>query len=109
MGDYLAEDGHFVKSRGEMLIDNWLYHHNYRHAYERKIPNIKQDVYPDFYIPEGDCYIEYWGLEGNDNYESVIEWKKKIYKKQSIKVVEIRNKDIKRISDVLPDKLGNYL
>lgn len=39
-----AADGHMVRSRAEMLIDNWLYMAEIVHAYERKLP-IEEDVY----------------------------------------------------------------
>lgn len=51
-----AQDGHFVRSRAEVIIDNWLYIAEISHAYERKLP-IQEDVYCDFYIPSGRVYI----------------------------------------------------
>ena len=53
-----ATDGHWVRSKAEMLIDNWLYMSGIAHAYERQVP-IEEDLYCDFYIPEGKVYIEY--------------------------------------------------
>ncbi|MFC4022319.1 glycerol kinase [Oceanobacillus longus] len=47
-----SADGHYVRSRAEMLIDNWLYMSEIAHAYERKLP-IEEDVYTDFYLPVG--------------------------------------------------------
>lgn len=35
-------DGHFVRSKAEMLIDNWLYMAEIVHAYERKLPQHKE-------------------------------------------------------------------
>jgi len=65
-------DGHYVRSKAEMLIDNWLYQYGLVHAYERKLP-IDEDVYCDFYIPSGNgrpqaVYIEFWGLENDPKY-----------------------------------------
>ena len=40
---YRATDGHLVRSRAEMLIDNWLYMSGIVHAVERKLP-IEEDV-----------------------------------------------------------------
>ena len=37
-----ATDGHFVRSKAEMLIDNWLYMAEIVHAYERKFPSKNQ-------------------------------------------------------------------
>ena len=36
-------DGHYVRSKAEMLIDNWLYQYGLVHAYERKLP-IDEDI-----------------------------------------------------------------
>ena len=62
-----ATDGHFVRSKAEMLIDNWLYMAEIVHAYERKLP-VEEDVYCDFYIPTGKVYIEYWGYDNDAKY-----------------------------------------
>jgi len=47
-----TQDGHYVRSKAEMIIDNLLYQYGIVHAYERKLP-IEEDVYSDFYIPPG--------------------------------------------------------
>lgn len=60
-------DGHYVRSRAEMLIDNSLYMSEIVHAYERKLP-VEEDVYCDFYLPVGKVYIEFWGLENDAKY-----------------------------------------
>ena len=66
-------DGHFVRSKSEMLIDNFLYTAGIVHAYERMLP-IEEVVYCDFYLPSGNVYIEFWGLEEDPKY---LERKKK--------------------------------
>jgi hypothetical protein len=68
-------DGHFVRSRAEMLIDNWLYMAEIVHAYERRLP-IEEEVYCDFYLPAGKVYIEFWGMEGDPKYRERKEKKK---------------------------------
>src|SRR5262249_38839536 len=63
---YRADDGHYVRSKAELAICNWLHHKNVSHAYERKLP-VPEDVISDFYVAVGQtCYIEYWGLEGEE-------------------------------------------
>ena len=61
-----TNDGHMVRSRAELLIDNALYDYKLAHAYEKKLP-IKENLYCDFYIPTGNVYIEFWGLENDLN------------------------------------------
>ena len=58
-----TQDGHYVRSKAELLIDNWLYVSKIVHAYERKVPNIDEDILSDFYIPTGKVFIDYWGMD----------------------------------------------
>jgi very-short-patch-repair endonuclease len=102
----LTEDGHKVRSRAEQMIDNWLYHQGIVHAYERKAP-IEDDLYCDFYIPKGKVWIEYWGLE-DEKYIKRKEAKKKIYKKNGMKLIELNDKDIEKLDDVMPAKLREF-
>ena len=63
--DYRCEDGHYVRSKAEREIDNFLYNHRIFHVYEEKyyIPNQPNKYYEvDFYIPEQKLYIEYFGM-----------------------------------------------
>ncbi len=80
-GEYRCMDGHFVRSRAEVMIDDWLYTNGVAHAYERKLP-IKEAVYCDFYIRKGRVYIEYWGMMGDEKYERRMQKKKEVYTKR---------------------------
>lgn len=94
-------DGHYVRSKAEMLIDNWLYMAEIVHAYERKLP-IEEEVYCDFYIPTGKVYIEYWGYENDPKYLKRKEQKQEIYKKYGFKLIELEDKDVQNLDDILP-------
>lgn len=96
-----ATDGHFVRSKAEMLIDNWLYMAEIVHAYERKLP-VEEDVYCDFYIPTGKVYIEYWGYEEDSKYLRRKETKKEIYQKYGFNLIELRDRDVQNLDDILP-------
>ena len=102
-----ATDGHMVRSKAEMLIDNWLYMAEIVHAYERKLP-IEEEVYCDFYIPTGKIYIEFWGLENDPKYAKRKEIKKAIYKKYNFKLIELTDEDVFNLDDVLPKMLLKY-
>jgi hypothetical protein len=104
---YRAQDDHYVRTKSETIIDNWLYNHIIVHAYERKVP-IKEDMYCDFFIPQGKCYIEYWGLKE----EEYLKRKKKkhdLYLKHELDLIELTERDIENIDDVLPKKLMKFL
>jgi hypothetical protein len=96
-----ATDGHFVRSKAEMLIDNWLYMAEIVHAYERKLP-VEEDVYCDFYIPTGKVYIEYWGYENDPKYLKRKETKREIYKKYGFNLIELQDEHVQNLDDILP-------
>lgn len=100
-------DGHYVRSKAEMLIDNWLYMAELVHAYERKLP-VEEDLYCDFYIPTGKVYIEYWGLENDPQYRERKAKKIDIYKKYGFKLIELNDTDVANLDDVLPRKLLHF-
>jgi very-short-patch-repair endonuclease len=104
---YRAHDGHYVRTKSEAIIDNWLYSHLIVHAYERKVP-IEEDMYCDFFIPQGKCYIEYWGLQ-DEEYLKRKKKKRELYLKHGLNLIELTETDIENIDDVLPKKLMKFL
>lgn len=102
-----TQDGHYVRSRAEAMIDNYLYEKGLVHAYERRLP-IEVEVYSDFYIPSGKVYIEYWGMEGKPDYDKRKQEKLEIYAENQFNLIELTDKDIERLDDVLPLKLRKY-
>lgn len=105
---FKAEDGHFVRSKSEALIDNWLYNHGLAHAYERR-PPIPEDLKCDFYVPAAKSYIEYWGLEGDEEYLKRKQTKLVLYEKHGLRLVELKETDIVRLDDILGRYFGPYL
>jgi hypothetical protein len=105
---FRTEDGHLVRSKAEQIIDNWLYHKGMVHAYERRVP-IEEEVYCDFFIPIGQkVWIEYWGLE-EKNYLKRKELKKKFYQMHKKNLIELTDKDIENLDDIMPIKLRPFL
>ncbi len=104
-----CNDGHKVRSNGEVEIDNWLYLHNYAHAYEPKYPTKDGNFYmPDFYVPTLNLYIEYFGLL-NEQYEQKTKNKLLTYSKDkehnfifiysNEDIIQTLSKEIKRIQN----------
>jgi len=60
-----CDDGHRVLSIAEMTIDNWLTSKKLYHYYDKEIDDNTFWRY-DFYLPEHDIYIEYWGLNDDE-------------------------------------------
>jgi hypothetical protein len=104
---FRTKDGHLVRSRAEVLRDNALYDYKLVHAYERKLP-IEENVYCDFFIPIGNLYLEYWGLENDVRYTERKKRKLDLYRKNDFKLIELTDQDIKYLDDVLPKKLLKF-
>ena len=102
--EFRTNDGHYVRSKAEVLICNYLYQNGIAHAYERKLP-VEEEIYSDFYISKGKVYIEYWGYENNDKYIKRKEVKQDIYKKYNLNLIELNDKDVQQLDDVLPKML----
>jgi len=102
-----TKDGHFVRSRAEVIIDDTLYDYGLVHAYEKKVP-IEEELYTDFYLPNGKVYIEYWGLENDPKYSERKAKKIEIYQKYDLKLIELNDDDISNLDDHLPKKLLKY-
>lgn len=96
-----SADGHYVRSKAEMLIDNWLYMAEIVHAYERKLP-IEEECYCDFYIPTGKVYIEYWGYDNDSKYLARKKKKQDLYAKYGFNLIELVDKDVQNLDDILP-------
>ena len=110
--DHLCDDGHYVRSLSEMIIDNWLYNNNIVHAYEKSVfmkSNPDAIVLSDFYIPKGNVYIEFWGMENDEKYAKRKEIKINLYDENKINRIDLIEKDLKRLDDVLPRYLSKYI
>lgn len=105
--DHRAQDGHMVRSKAEVIIDNYLYVTEIVHAYERKLP-FDEEYYCDFYIPKAKLYIEYWGVTGDAHYDAKKKTKLDLYKKYDVKVISLTDDDVKNIDDKLPPLLRKH-
>lgn len=101
---FRTDSGHFVRSRAEMLVANWLYHNNVMFAYEKRVP-IVEEMYSDFFIKDKKIYIEVWGLESTKYLERKAK-KISMYKEHGFTLLGLEDSDIENIDDMLPLKLA---
>jgi hypothetical protein len=104
--EYRTKDGHYVRSKAELTIDDSLYLWGIAHAYEKKLPNTEESVYSDFHIPSGKgrpkaVYIEYWGMENDEKYNQRKSRKIEIYNSLGLSLIQLNDSDIKNIEDSL--------
>ncbi len=84
-------NGETVKSRGELLIANWLFYNGVEYEYERPYEHDTADVAhrqytPDFYLLAIDAYLEHWALDESGKppasfpgYSEGMQWKKALH------------------------------
>lgn len=101
-------DGHIVKSRGELIIDNHLYRLGLEHEYEKTIKINGNFLKYDWYLPEHEIYIEYWGYFGKD-YMNRKEEKLKLYKKGKLNLISIEDIMLKDIYSKLEKELTKII
>lgn len=104
-----TRDGTFVQSDGERKIAEFLTSNGIEYRYDERIRIIDgYAVRPDFYLPEFDLYIEYWGMDTAD-YKIGMLKKLKVYQQQSKCVISLYRDDKPHLENMLWKKLSRYL
>nr|MCR4647568.1 UvrD-helicase domain-containing protein [Lachnospiraceae bacterium] len=102
-------NGEHVKSYGEVDIANFLFQNQIRYEYEASYKFDTNDAeygqyHPDFYLPDYDLYIEYFGINRSGNvadyfggrdgltasqtYQEGIDWKRKTHAEMHTSMLE---------------------
>jgi len=103
-----AKDGTWVQSDGERLVCEVLDAEQIRYRYDERFRILDgYAIRPDFYLPEFDVYIEYWGMETAD-YKIGMLKKQKLYQQQGKKLISLYSDDKPRMRERLLSKLGKY-
>lgn len=108
VGQYKAEDGHIVKSQGELIIDNWLYRNELNHSYEHRIQRENSHLMSDFYLSQSNVYIEYWGMINDATYRQRKEERINFYRTHGLNLIELFPRDLSMLSEILKAKLAQY-
>ncbi|MHA1727675.1 MAG: hypothetical protein ACTSWY_02970 [Promethearchaeota archaeon] len=104
--NYECIDGHRVRSLSELIIDNCLFRNGISHKNEDIILNNSGKKYKfDWFLPDIDVYLEFFGFSGKKYHETRIE-KEKFYRKNHLKMIAIEPFDLINIEDGLKHKLG---
>jgi hypothetical protein len=90
-----AIQGEWVRSKGEKKIADYFEESGIRYQYEiearsRNSGHWRLFAKPDFYLPEYDLYVEFWGLAGtSEKYDNNIKEKAAKYHDNGIRFVSI--------------------
>ncbi len=100
-----ARDGTLVQSEGERRIAEWLTEHGLTYRYDSKFRIIGEfQIRPDFYLPEVDVYIEYWGLD-TPQYKMSMYKKQTLYQQEGKRLISIYPKDLTSLDFLMKRKL----
>lgn len=106
-----CEDGHFVISKSEKIIDDELDKAGIHHQYEPTVwlinPRNNESIHfvPDWYLPKDQLYMEYWGLPNDPKYASRMAFKRAVYQRNGLKWIDLYEEDVKDIKKMLPLKI----
>ena len=93
-------DGHRIESVAEAQICQWLYLSGITHAIRRRLP-IETELYADFYLPDAQIYIEYWGHEEGSGQLAGKLTRQRIYNENHFKVIDLQQDDLSHLDEVL--------
>jgi len=102
--------GEQVKSKAEKQIADYFADNGIRYLYEWKAQTnvliFKQTLaHPDFYLPDYNVYVEYWGLVGaSKEYERIMKWKMAQYHSNHIKFVSLYPNNLRNLDWVFRAK-----
>jgi len=103
-----ACDGTLVQSEGERRIAEWLTAHGIAYRYDAKFRIIAEfQIRPDFYLPELDVYIEYWGLD-TPQYKMSMYKKQMLYQQEGKRLISVYPQDLPGLDVLLTAKLRRY-
>jgi hypothetical protein len=103
--EILTQDRTVVQSKGERKIADWLAERSLEYRYDDKLQIIQgYAIRPDFYLPQFDVYIEYWGLDTTD-YIIGMNIKKKLYQQEGKKLISLYPDDLPRLDGRLTQAL----
>lgn len=106
-------DGEVVKSGGERLIANYFHEHDIKYEYEKPAKDLsnRRISKPDFYLPEYDTYVEYWGMVNavdhrkRQQYIEGMHWKIARYHENGLKFISIFPEDLRDLDTIFKHQL----
>lgn len=99
-----ARDGTVVQSEGERRVADWLTAQGLTYRYDAKFRLIAEfQIRPDFYLPELDIYIEYWGMD-TPQYKMSMYKKQMLYQQEGKRLISVYPQDLPRLHAVLSAK-----
>ena len=107
--EYNAVDTHLLRSSDEVRIDDWFHHNGIQHEVERRVPVSNRLMYCDWYLPQGNVYVEYWGLTNEEWYREARRVKERLYRQAHLDLRSIEPEDMANLDEILRYKFRDIL
>lgn len=107
-----TKNGVKVRSHAECRIADWLSNHSLIYEYENMVPSkndINKFLLSDFYIPQANIYIEYWGYKDKETYNKRRNEKMIIYNERNFIVKDLEDRNLEVLDDAMKILLMPYL
>lgn len=109
----VTRSGERFRSVSEMRIASYFRQKGIQYRYEEtaRARNGRKISRPDFYLPQYDVYVEFWGLLNADDartrkdYERTMKWKMSQYHRNGIRFVSIYPRDLNDLGSVFTARL----
>ena len=89
-------------------IADWLAHAGIDYRYDGRLRILEGfQIRPDFYLPQFDVYIEYWGLD-TPRYKAGMYLKQDLYQKTGKKLISLYPADKPGLDEALGEKLKQF-
>jgi hypothetical protein len=100
-----SADGTWVQSDGERMICEVLNSEQIKYRYDERFRILDgYSIRPDFYLPEFDVYIEYWGMDTADYNIGMLK-KQQLYQQQGKKLISLYPQDKPHMHEIIVSKL----
>ncbi len=102
--------GEVVRSHAEQQIADYFTKNGIRYVYEWGAQTDalifkRTFAHPDFYLPDYNVYVEYWGMLGTSRqYEKTMKWKMAQYHRNGIKFISLYEKNLENLDWVFRAK-----
>lgn len=101
--------GQLVQSEGERRIADLLDSRGIAHRYDERFRIVEgYAIRPDFYLPEFDLHIEYWGMDTVD-YKLGMLKKLKLYQQEGKNLISLHREDLPNLEEILRAKLARHM
>ncbi len=97
--------GEYVRSKSEKKVADFLREKAIHYEYEKKLIIDGKSVKPDFFLPDHDTVIEFFGLQALTHKRKHDYWKMELYEKSGYNFIPVFEEDLERLDYVIKPRL----